>query len=378
MTREIFENAVIFKGPDLKPIEGYMLIEDGIIKEIGRGIPKKRGKDLKKSFVIPPFVNAHTHIADSVQKDLYECKSQTEVVGPKGEKFSALKSCSDEAKIKAIKNTLTEMKKSGTMAHCDFREGGMKGARILRRSIDKQVTTLILSRPSESAEIDELVKETEGIGIPSLDSFSEQEIKRISKKVTNSKKLLSFHVSETQVAHKKSIKETNKTEIERALSFSPTHLIHGTWASESDLELMKEASVPLVLCPRSNSLLCCGIPPIKKALEKGVEIWLGTDNVTVCSPIMFEELSFTWSMLRYQSKDAGKKEAKELLKAATINPTKKLNLEFGPIDEGKKAYFLTLERKPNLSNLRDPHIGIVNRARMDNVKMVYYPKKGRS
>lgn len=152
-------------------------------------------------------------------------------------------------------------------------------------------------------------------------------------------------------------------------------MVHGVHSTEEDLRAMKKDGVPLVLCPRANSLLGVGLPPIKEALENGVEIWLGTDNATVCSPDMFRELSFAWSILRLQSNEAGKEEARELLKAATVNPARSLDL-FGLLEEGEEAGFVVLSRERNLDRCEDPYVGIVSRATRDNVEMIYSPLSG--
>ncbi len=375
MGEEIIENSIILKGEDLELVEGYLRIENGVIKEIEEGDPVKSGTNLNKSIIIPPFFNAHTHIGDSVVKEIYGSKSQPEVVGECGKKFEILESASKKKIVNSIKESLLEMRESGTFAFCDFREEGINGVNLIKEAQNEIPKSIILSRPTIEEEIEELLIETDGIGISSLDCYSSRLIEKISKGVMKKNKHISLHVSETEKAHKKSIEETGKTEIERALNLNPSFLVHGTWASEKDLELLRDDNVPLVMCPRSNSLLSCGIPPIKKAMDKEVELWLGTDNVSVCSPIILDELSFAWSILRLQSEDAGEKEAKELLKAATINPTKKMKASFGSIECGSKAAFVVLERKRNLTNCENLYMGIVNRARVDNIKSIYYPRE---
>lgn len=377
MSERTFENAVILAGEDLEVVEGYLRIQDGLIEEIGEGAPPEATDDLKGAFVLPPFVNAHTHIGDSVQKDLYLGRGQNEVVGKGGEKFKVLEESSDEEKIEAMRESLSEMKSSGTLAHCDFREGGLGGVRLLARAENKFVKSLILSRPTSEDNIEDLLVESNGVGIPSLDFLAGEKAKRIVEEASKAGKILSFHVSETKADHENSIQITGETEIRRALKFDPDSLIHGTWATREDLKSIKSADVPLVLCPRSNSLLSVGLPPIKQALEEGVELWLGTDNTTVCSPNMFRELSFAWSVLRLQSRGAESREARELLKAATVNPTDDLDLPFGPLEEGNNATFMVLSRGRNLRRCKDPWVGIVNRAGVGNIKTIHIDWAGK-
>lgn len=373
MVERIFENAVILAGEELEPIEGYLKIEKGKIVEIEEGNPSKEGVDLGKGYILPPFVNSHTHLGDSVKKGVYQGKSQEEVVGGEGKKFEVLGQLSEDIQVDSMNEALWEMKQCGVLAHCDFRENGIKGVQLLNRAKIDSVETAILGRPSPNDVFDELLELTDGIGLPSLESYSSKEIKEISEKVAKKDKLFSIHVSETRRAHEHSLEEYGATEIERALEFNPSFLVHGTWATNDDLTEIEENDIPLILCPRSNSLLSVGLPPIKEALEKDIELWLGTDNVSVCSPSILEELSFAWNVLRLQSEEAGYEEARELLKAATVNPTNDLEVSFGPLEEGRKTDFLVLSGGRNLTNFENPHLGIVSRARKDNLEMIYHP-----
>ena len=87
---------------------------------------------------------------------------------------------------------------------------------------------------------------------------------------------------------------------------------------------------------------------------------------------MLQELSFAWAVLRLQSKDAGSEEARELLKAATVNPTRRLEFPFSPLREGNKSAFLVLS-KSKFERSVDPYVGIVNRAQSEDIREIYYP-----
>jgi cytosine/adenosine deaminase-related metal-dependent hydrolase len=86
---------------------------------------------------------------------------------------------------------------------------------------------------------------------------------------------------------------------------------------------------------------------------------------------MFEELSFAWACLRGATTSAGSEEAREFLKAATVEPTKLFGLPRGGIAKGEKATFVILARGENLLNISDVYAGLVNRARADNLRAVY-------
>jgi cytosine/adenosine deaminase-related metal-dependent hydrolase len=65
-------DASLLLGRELDYVErGYIEIENGRIKSAAAGSYKGAGKklDAKGFLVIPGFINAHTHIADSIEKE---------------------------------------------------------------------------------------------------------------------------------------------------------------------------------------------------------------------------------------------------------------------------------------------------------------------
>jgi len=369
MPQVVLHNATILEGKDLEPVDGYLVIRNGVIEGIAEGAAPRRGVDLKHGFILPPFVNAHTHLADSAIKELYLGKSQPEVVGPSGAKFRAY-SKPLKVVIDAMRTTLLDMLHTGTLAHCDFREGGIAGVRLLKRASLPHIQSFVLGCPNGETEVRKLLDVSDGIGIPSFDYLKPAALARASRLARSSGKLFAIHAAETLDAQRGSITETGETEIQRALDLSSSFIVHATWSTEDDLKLLKRARVPIVLCPRANSLLGVGVPPLNKILELGVPFYLGTDNVTVCQPDMFEELAFTWACLRRYATKAGGEEALSILGAATVEPLTFFGQE-GIVEEGRAATFLVLARGHNLFNLANVHAGIVNRARADNLRAIY-------
>jgi cytosine/adenosine deaminase-related metal-dependent hydrolase len=370
MAKQVLYNATILEGKDLEITRGYLAMRDGVIEKISRGVPPKRDIDLKRGFVLPPFVNAHTHLADSVAKDLYLGRTQPEVVGPAGEKLRVLASKSKKEIVDAVRATFRDMVKSGALAHCDFREGGVLGAKLLREASSRKIASIILGRPMVAKELNKLLMISDGVGLPSLNTFKLASTENIARRTIAAGKLLAVHAAETKEAQQSSLNNTGKTEIERALDLGVSFVVHATWASENDLNALRRARVPVVFCPRANSLLGVGLPPIHRALILGIRFCLGTDNATVCQPDMFRELAFAWTCLRRSDTKAGGDEARKLLIAASIEPLSVFNLPWGPIEEDQRATFLILARGHNLTNLTDIYSGLVNRARVDNLKTI--------
>jgi cytosine/adenosine deaminase-related metal-dependent hydrolase len=371
MGKQVFSNAVILEGKELEVTRGYLVVDDGAIEKISEGSPTGRTTDLKHGFILPPFVNAHTHVADSIAKEYYLGKTQPEVVGPQGEKFKALSSHSTKNIIAAIRATLRDMLRTGTIAHCDFREGGETGVELLRQVYLRSVKSIILGRPLNFEELPTILAKADGVGLRSLNAFSDDELSEIARKTHKVNKMLSIHVAETKATQKASVKSKGVDEVERALELKPTFIVHATHASRQDFSMLQKKDIPVVFCPRANNVLGVGSPPIHLALAAGTRFCFGTDNAMVCQPNMFEELSFAWTCLRNTTTSAGSDEAREFLKAATVEPAKLFNLPWRGIAEGEKATFVILARGENLLNISDVYAGLVNRARADNLRAIY-------
>lgn len=362
MAKRVISNAIVLEGEELEPTHGYLVVRDGLIEKISEGSPPGRTIDLKRGFILPPFVNAHTHVADSIAKELYLGRTQPQVVGPGGEKSRALGSRSRSELLASIRATLQDMLRTGTLAHCDFREGGVRGVELLRGASHKAIKSIIMGRPSTLGELDVILTKSDGVGLPSLDAFDDEGLWSIAERTRRARKLLSVHVAELAPA---------QGEIERALELRPSFIVHATHANEEDFVFVQKNNVPIVFCPRANSLLGVGVSPIHLALAANARFCFGTDNAMVCQPNMFDELSFAWACLRSANPAAGGQEARKLLRAATIEPLKLFDLPWGPVEEGREATFVMLARGNNLVNLTDIHAGLVNRARADNIRAVY-------
>jgi guanine deaminase len=58
---------------------------------------------------------------------------------------------------------------------------------------------------------------------------------------------------------------------------APTVMAHCVWSDEQEIALMAERGVFAAHCPQSNTNLSSGIAPVRRFLEAGVQVGLGTD-----------------------------------------------------------------------------------------------------
>ncbi|MDD3455136.1 MAG: amidohydrolase family protein, partial [Methanobacteriales archaeon] len=145
----VIENGIILEGMNLNPKRANIAIEDGKILEIsGEKIPSDHKIDAKGCIIAPGFINAHVHTADSILKDLGDGKSLEEIVKPPmGLKHRMLENTKDEKIIEATRASIIEMISAGTTTFIDYREGGIKGIKLLKNALKGlPINSLILGR----------------------------------------------------------------------------------------------------------------------------------------------------------------------------------------------------------------------------------------
>jgi cytosine/adenosine deaminase-related metal-dependent hydrolase len=311
---------------------GYLNVEqyDGTF-EIQKGIPPE--KPVATGLIVPSFVNAHTHIGDSFirKKHLELPRNVKDLVGPPdGLKYQFLKSATEEEILGGIQTSLAEMDAAGTSWFCDFREGGLIGIFQLRKAMkDTRVDAVILSRPSHMTynkeELDELLNSSNGIGLSSISDWEPTEIEKIAQHVRRKKKLFALHGS-----------EVNRENIDVLLDLHPSFLVHMIAASQEDLERVKDADVPIVVCPRSYVFFYLKAH-FEMMKNTGVTMLLGTDNAMINSPDVGEDVR----LLRH----TGLFSDEELLTNVTYTPRKALNLDDGIQGRDLLKHFIVLERE---------------------------------
>ncbi len=321
-------------GEDYKIVEGTLIVEDNEIK----GFSNEK-EDIKiNGLIIPGIINAHTHIADSSIRDIGINKSLDDLVKPpNGLKHRYLKDCSREILKEGIKFGLNELEEFGVRYFCDFRENGISGVKLLKECLNgSKVKCILLGRPNNKVETEEILKISDGINLSGANEYSDDFLKdvfRIYKKFKN--KLFGIHVAEHIGAVEYSLKKYNQTELERLLNLKvkPSFIVHGVHLKDNDIYLLEKYNIPVVLCVRANLYLNVGIPNIEKL--KDLVLGLGTDNFMINSPSIFREMEFIYRLYHL--------EPKEILKMATLNNAKILNLKnVGLIEEGYKPVFTVI------------------------------------
>jgi len=312
--------------------KGYLGFKNNKIIETRKGTPPK--KPVCKGLIIPSFVNAHTHIGDSFIKKKHANlpRNIEELVGPvNGLKHRLLNHAPDEEIVNGMINSIHEMKKSGVSVFCDFREGGINGLNLINLALKNQnISPIVFSRPMDlkynSKEINDLLNNSNGIGLSSISDWEYSEIIKIAKHVKKKNKMFGIHAS-----------ERCREDIDLILDLKPDFLVHMIKASESDFIRVKENDIPVVICPRSNDFF--GIKPNYKIIKKtNTTFLIGTDNAMLNNPSILDEIFFIKQKTNLFSMH-------ELLLNNTYIARKALNQECDILGSNSKANFVVLDKK---------------------------------
>ncbi|MFU1782379.1 amidohydrolase family protein [Haloarcula japonica] len=334
--------GTILTGRSFEAVEGRVVVEDGEIAAV-----EETAVD-SDDIVVPAFVNAHTHIGDSIAKEAGEGLSLEELVAPPGGlKHRLLRDASQDELVAAMERSLSFMAQSGTGAFIEFREGGVEGVRAIQEALaGSDLQSVILGRETTDA-----MELADGFG---ASGASDSEFGAERRATKNAGKLFGIHAG-----------EVDSSDINPALDLDPDFLVHMVHAESLHLERVADSEIPVVVCPRSNIVTDVGRPPVEELADR-TTVALGTDNVMLNSPSMFREMEFTAKLYDLS--------AREVLRMATVNGAEIAGLGGGLIKTGQPARLLVLDGdSDNLSGARNPVRAVVRRAETADVRRVVRP-----
>jgi cytosine/adenosine deaminase-related metal-dependent hydrolase len=389
----LIRNISLLYGTELDYIQNTNVrISGKHIGQIGTKLLPQKGEvtlDGEGLLMMPGLVNSHTHIGDSIAKDIGIDSDVEEKIHPvSGFKQKILKSSDKSHLTSFVKNSCISMIRKGITSFIDFREGGSEGITLLKNATSGiPIRPVILGRIEyyqdprsvknntpipqfHKLSLQNFLMNCDGLGISGPNEFSDSALQYFAK----TRKIRAIHSAETEESNKISKKISGKTETQRALLAKPNFLVHMTYASKKDLAMAIKNRTSIVVCPRANGSLAEGIPDVDVMLDAGCNVAIGTDNVMINSPDMFREMDYLWKV----SMGVKKKRLlpKDILKMATTNASKLLGGKIGVIQNGNIADCIFIEKHSiDLEPMHNPHASIVHRASENTIKAVMYEGK---
>lgn len=384
----LLKNASILYGKELTYVSSTDLkISEEIFTQIKQNLKPNSTEesiDCEGLLIIPGLINSHTHIGDSIAKDISLNSTVNQKIHPLfGIKQKILNESNPSHLANFMKNTCLSMIKNGITTFVDFREGGLDGILLLKKILSSlPIRTIILGRleyyqnpkqikknipfpNSKKAELVTLLKKCDGLGISGPNENSDSILKYYSK----TEKLRAIHSQETIQSSNLSKNLTKMTETQRAMLLKPHFLVHMTYASQRDLHQVAKKTRGIVICPRANAALAEGIPNVENMIKAGCNIAIGTDNVMINSPDIFREMDYLWKVTMGLNRK--RIEPKQILKMATVNAEKILQKNIGVIEISKKADCIFIDKHAiDLEPMHNPYASIVQRASESSIKAV--------
>ncbi len=123
----------------------------------------------------------------------------------------------------------------------------------------------------------------------------------------------------------------------KKIGFLSPHLIavHAVQTTDDDIKLLRQSRTSVAHCPRSNKELSVGKMPLRKMLEAGITVGLGTDSLASSPSLnMWDEMRYAYKIHHRDGVSA-----EDILRLATIGGAKALGMasEIGTLETGKKA-----------------------------------------
>ncbi len=147
---------------------------------------------------------------------------------------------------------------------------------------------------------------------------------------------------------------------------------HCCHMSDDDFKVFKKRSLTAVTNPGSNTKLASGIASVKRFLDEGINVAIGTDGPSSNNCLdMFREMFLVTGLAKLKENDATAVSAADVLKMATVGGSKAMGLDDSDVlAEGKEADIIMIDlNQPNMQPINNIADNIVYSGSKQNVKM---------
>ena len=149
-------------------------------------------------------------------------------------------------------------------------------------------------------------------------------------------------------------------------------LFHAVHMDDSDFDIIKDRGISVVTNPASNLKLASGIAPIKRYLDMGIPVAIGTDGPASNNCLdMFREMFLVTGLQKVLCDDPEAVPAMDVLRMATVNGAHAMGLrDCDVLSCGKRADLIMIDlMQPNMQPLQNIEENIVYSGSKQNVKM---------
>jgi 5-methylthioadenosine/S-adenosylhomocysteine deaminase len=147
---------------------------------------------------------------------------------------------------------------------------------------------------------------------------------------------------------------------------------HCVWMDDKDFEIFKDRNLTAVTNPASNLKLASGICPVKRFVDEGISMAIGTDGPASNNCLdMFREMFLTSALAKVREMDAECVSADEVLYMATAGGAHAMQLfDCDCLAPGKKADIIMIDmHQPNMQPVNNIVKNLVYSGSKQNVML---------
>lgn len=372
-----------------------IMTDDALIKYVGKQLPQESFdivKDMSGKLVMPGLYNCHTHTSMVLLRGVGNGLPLNEWL------FNAVFPIEDKLTAEDIKTgselAALEMISGGTVSFSDMyffpkETVGVVAESGMKANINRPVQSFDPSEPPEKcyriAESEALYNEFNGYAdgrilvdfcVHAEYTCNPQVVKAYSDICRSYGGNMHIHLSETEKEHFECIEKYGKSPAEWFASLgafdASAFAAHCVTVSDGDIEILKKYGVGVVHNPTSNMKLGSGFAPIRKMLDGGLTVALGTDGAASNNNLdMFEEMHLASVIHNGYSKNATQLSADDIINFATVNGAKiQRRVDCGSIKVGNRADIIALSLdSPHMMPCLDPVALAVYSAQASDVCM---------
>lgn len=147
---------------------------------------------------------------------------------------------------------------------------------------------------------------------------------------------------------------------------------HCIYFTDEEIDIFRNHNMSAVTCPGSNTKLASGIAPVKKLLNAGINVAIGTDGPASNNCLdMFKEMFLVAGLAKLKDMDAVAIDGEKVLSMATIGGSKAMGLTCcDTIAVGQGADMILIDlMQPNMQPIHNLTKNLVYSGSKQNIKM---------
>lgn len=147
---------------------------------------------------------------------------------------------------------------------------------------------------------------------------------------------------------------------------------HCVWMTDDDLDIFARRGLYAVLNPCSNGKLASGVAPLRRMVDKGVKLAIGTDGPASNNALdFFREMYLVNILAKLEEKDAAAGDPALILEAATAGGAWAMGLyTCGSIATGRQADMIVIDlHRPNMQPVNNILKNLIYSGNPSNVRL---------